>query len=358
MSQLLQALMFIKAVSCYEQPLSSHGEEYNVEDEDEISDQDVEQLVTSIFLGLVVILLFILYIKLTQQHNPNKTNDRDRNRHANNTHRHYQQQQQQYRNTQQTMTRRANVAVSQAESGEDLDENGFPSPNMASQFLVEGIKPWRHGPARQFKLPPDLNDMKGEILDMFNDKAMMTVREDQQEQQSSQQTANNSNPNTASATADLSQETFILSKGSNIVLTLREEDLSNDQQTQSKIKSICNTLTIIGSEYNLFLIVDFSSSVESTNTKKLESKLDQIKNGITTPQEILPKHRIVAAQSIIGKVAFVRQLRPHLVVDHDVEVKKQLSRFGFRVVVYDNKKNEDGDDCINGANSGNVPFFC
>ena len=53
------------------------------------------------------------------------------------------------------------------------------------------------------------------------------------------------------------------------------------------------------------------------------------------PQDVLPRHRIVAAQSITGRVAFCRQLgRVEFVLDPDAEMQAQLGRFGFRVFVY------------------------
>lgn len=51
--------------------------------------------------------------------------------------------------------------------------------------------------------------------------------------------------------------------------------------------------------------------------------------------DILPDHRIVAATSPSGRIAFVRQLaRAEIVLDFDIEVKTQLTRFGYRVIHY------------------------
>lgn len=64
------------------------------------------------------------------------------------------------------------------------------------------------------------------------------------------------------------------------------------------------------------------------------------------PDDVLPRHRLVAAQSVTGRVAFVRQLgRVEMVLDVDQEMQSQLSRFGFRVLVYgqqqDNKEKSE-----------------
>lgn len=57
---------------------------------------------------------------------------------------------------------------------------------------------------------------------------------------------------------------------------------------------------------------------------------------LPVPADVLPSHRIVAASTVAGRVAFVRQVqRVGLVVDFDPAVHEQLSRFGHKVMVYD-----------------------
>merc|ERR1712066_210573 len=54
------------------------------------------------------------------------------------------------------------------------------------------------------------------------------------------------------------------------------------------------------------------------------------------PIEVLPSHRIIANSSVLGRVAFVRQLphKPEFVLEYNKEVKNQLNRFGFSVILY------------------------
>ena len=72
--------------------------------------------------------------------------------------------------------------------------------------------------------------------------------------------------------------------------------------------------------------------------------VDEIKQLVTTirgsddstlPEAVLPSHRIVAAQSRAGRIALVRQLGTvEFVLDHDQEMKNELERFGFKVILY------------------------
>jgi hypothetical protein len=69
------------------------------------------------------------------------------------------------------------------------------------------------------------------------------------------------------------------------------------------------------------------------------------------PCEVLPRHRIVGAQTIAGRIAFVRQLgRVEFVLDRDEDMRTQLGRFGFRVLVY----GDDGHVGNNGSILGNA----
>lgn len=54
--------------------------------------------------------------------------------------------------------------------------------------------------------------------------------------------------------------------------------------------------------------------------------------------KVLPLHRIIAHNSMKGRVSFVRQLpqRPSFVLDYRKEVKADLEKFGFKVIMYDN----------------------
>ena len=80
--------------------------------------------------------------------------------------------------------------------------------------------------------------------------------------------------------------------------------------------------------------------------------VDEIKQLVTTirgsddstlPEAVLPSHRIVAAQSRAGRIALVRQLGTvEFVLDHDQEMKNELGRFGFKVILYGSTEKQTG----------------
>lgn len=248
--------------------------------EEELSDQEVEAFITSIFLIAGVTILFCIMF-----HRANKNYNNDQN--DNNT-----------LTAQAQAIRRAEMeqihlfAEAQARSQrEDDDLIGIRvSSSPDSKLLVDGILPYRHGKARKWK--------------------MTAMRE------------NESQPKgvTPSILGKMPA-----SKGCNVVFTIREGDLLDDVN----MSVICDTLTMIGSDFNLFCILDILPNATDQMTNDIMAKL----NGI--PEVVLPRHRIVATKTVTGRVAFVRQLRPEIVVDYDVEVEKQLTRFGFRVVIYE-----------------------
>jgi len=59
---------------------------------------------------------------------------------------------------------------------------------------------------------------------------------------------------------------------------------------------------------------------------------------VDVPNQVLADHRIIAAESVTGRVALVRQLarRVEFVLDFDPQMKAELNRFGFRVMLYGN----------------------
>lgn len=182
-------------------------------------------------------------------------------------------------------------------------------------------------------------------------------------------------------------------RGSNVVVTVSEEEVG--------CKTLARVLYLLGTYYSLFVLLYIKNDVTNDEKdtqerikkndeneyehkktrvglliqalrceRKTEEKEDAEEYGkvvgTTTslsrmtasplPEEVLPSHRIVANASVFGRVAFVRQLprKPELVLDYDGEVKTQLGRFGFSVILYTQRKGEIGKVVVSGI--GNTFF--
>jgi len=158
--------------------------------------------------------------------------------------------------------------------------------------LVDGILPFRHGSAARYKPSPSSSVEKAQLIPIL---ASLFIQHD-----------GDSLPN----------------RGANVVLSLEETSLKQQKTIQ--------ILTILGMTYNLFVILCLQDAKEENEISSYRNRLYDM--GL--PKELLKHHRIVACQSVVGRIAFVRQLRPEAVIDFDEEVKDQLSRFGFRVVIH------------------------
>ena len=137
-------------------------------------------------------------------------------------------------------------------------------------------------------------------------------------------------------------------RGSNIVVCVPSSDVGCAKLHQA--------LYLLGTYFNLFLVLSLSSkdgaggagSVDESDQEKelLDNLRARLRGSGGVPIEVLPNHRIVAARTVEGKVAFVRQMhRPEFVLDCDIEMKTQLERFGFMVLLYgqgDEKRSGDG----------------
>ena len=136
-------------------------------------------------------------------------------------------------------------------------------------------------------------------------------------------------------------------RGSNVIVCIPSTDVGCAKLQQA--------LYLMGTYFNLFLVLTLPSKDdagvdEHDNEKELldnlRSQLRGSGNDNGVPIEVLPDHRIVAARTVEGKVAFVRQMhRPEFVLDCDAEMKTQLERFGFMVLLYgrgDEKRSSDG----------------
>jgi len=64
-------------------------------------------------------------------------------------------------------------------------------------------------------------------------------------------------------------------------------------------------------------------------------------NTMMLPPSVLPSHRIVAARTVAGRVAFCRQLHTRMewMIDFDPAVQADLSRFGHKVSIVIPSKN-------------------
>ena len=134
------------------------------------------------------------------------------------------------------------------------------------------------------------------------------------------------------------------------VVTIHHADISCEKLQKA--------LFLLGTYYNLFVVVDGSDSSltdemkEDTFIKKIRSELLQNDENASEPgmvnmyklnSQILPPHRIVFSTTSAGRVAFVRQLHgAELVVDGNEKVATELERFGFRVIVYPNAGSDGG----------------
>jgi len=111
-----------------------------------------------------------------------------------------------------------------------------------------------------------------------------------------------------------------------------------------------NVLYLLATYYNLLVILVVTDSKKEVTFKDVEQWTKTLRGDTSSDAahslvpDVLPSHRIAAASTATGRVAFVRQLTTvELVLDFDAEVKKQLTRFGFRVVQYSNNTKTAAD---------------
>jgi len=148
--------------------------------------------------------------------------------------------------------------------------------------------------------------------------------------------------------ASISQNPSItIKRGSIVVVTVKDEDvvqehLKHQEQQQQHNKCTAHFLRCIACMTNLFVVIDFELSHRN---QTMESQLRHLANlreylyEMGLPSQLVPPHRIVAASSSVGRIAFVRQIRPELFFDYDVGVQDQLQRFGFQVILYGANQN-------------------
>mmetsp|Transcript_3712 Transcript_3712/g.4380 ORF Transcript_3712/g.4380 Transcript_3712/m.4380 type:complete len:371 (+) Transcript_3712:61-1173(+) len=154
------------------------------------------------------------------------------------------------------------------------------------------------------------------------------------------------------------------SRGSNVVVSIPEIDVGC-----AKLKRV---LFLLGSYYNLFILIDTAAAVsaDKLSSKYSTNSVENYKqekqrckelilllrrgNGFgnvddeanVLSEEILPSHRILITASVSSRVAFVRQLpKTEIVIDCEQECYTQLTRFGFKVILYklSNYNDDDGN---------------
>ncbi|KAL7461865.1 hypothetical protein ACHAXS_002271 [Conticribra weissflogii] len=125
-------------------------------------------------------------------------------------------------------------------------------------------------------------------------------------------------------------------------------------------KKLHKILFLLGTYYNLFVLIDVSgsslgnkteSNINYANRVRYELfKSNEIDIGGETfvlSSEILPLHRIVLSTAVAGRVAFVRQMHGvELVLDSEEKVATELRRFGFRVLLYPTSSSGEGASCL------------
>lgn len=133
------------------------------------------------------------------------------------------------------------------------------------------------------------------------------------------------------------------SKGGTMLISIPSSDVG--------CESLARVLFLLATYYNVFLLVsvtgnDTSDTKKDAATIQQEQKalVDKLYTGDLT-RRILPPHRVVPCSTVAGRVAFARQLqRMEMVLDYESEVDTSLSRFGYKVVLY-NKNTTMRSDC-------------
>jgi hypothetical protein len=210
--------------------------------------------------------------------------------------------------------------------------SGGPS---GSRYLVEGLVPFRRSLAASYESSKNANASQGdEDIVAANRKLRARLL------------ARLLNPTLTGA-----QTKTPPARGSNIIVCVPSADVGCAKLHQA--------LYLLGTYFNLFLVLTLSPNDDAGGAARVDESdqekelLDNLRAqlrgsaaGAGITMEVLPDHRIVASRTVEGKVAFVRQMhRPEFVLDCDAEMKTQLERFGFMVLLYgqgDEKTSSDG----------------
>jgi len=123
-------------------------------------------------------------------------------------------------------------------------------------------------------------------------------------------------------------------KGSTFVVGVsRERHLEDPRQKASLLRAVGNLAT----HYTVLLVVEASG--DGGSAEEIRSSVEGLLRGSGESgilrASVLPSHRILVAGSPTGRVALVRQLSTNigLTVDFDPRVREELVRFGYEVAV-------------------------
>jgi hypothetical protein len=118
-------------------------------------------------------------------------------------------------------------------------------------------------------------------------------------------------------------------RGTTVVVTIMEEDVQCDLARR--------VIFLLATYFNLLLVIRVPPITTDAEIKGLIANLRGT-DSTQVPVQVLADHRIIAAESATGRVALVRQLarRVEFVLDFDPQVRTELNKFGFRVMVYGN----------------------
>mmetsp|Transcript_18488 Transcript_18488/g.26097 ORF Transcript_18488/g.26097 Transcript_18488/m.26097 type:complete len:359 (-) Transcript_18488:111-1187(-) len=201
-----------------------------------------------------------------------------------------------------------------------------------SALLVDGMIPFRHGHAALYE---QSNFDTETITKNRRDRARLLTRIF---------ALASTNSGSASAAASSSNGNFSLSstsppsRGSTLVVSIPHYDVECD-----KLRRI---LFLLATYYNLLVIINFppnngtstnenNNDKDNTNISEVIEKLRGSSSDNPLPEKVLPSHRILASQSVTGRIAVVRQLaRVEFILDFDADMKQELNRFGFQVYIY------------------------
>jgi hypothetical protein len=123
-------------------------------------------------------------------------------------------------------------------------------------------------------------------------------------------------------------------RGGWIVVSVPEEDVMCPR--------LRRILFLLATYLSVIVIISVKDSSTDEYIQQLIDKIrgSDVSSSVQLPEAVLPSHRIVAAQSLIGRIAIARQLGTvEFVLDFDTEMKSQLVRFGYKVIVYGNQEN-------------------
>lgn len=125
-----------------------------------------------------------------------------------------------------------------------------------------------------------------------------------------------------------------IAKGSMIAVSINPDDCNAGEVAKvlRALSCMCSVIVILSTPDT----PDFLN--KSANNRSQTNLLIKKFRDAGLSQNYIADHRFLACQSLIGRVAIIRQLGNakvvSLVLDYDKDIESQLSRFGFNVIVY------------------------